>query len=611
MKKGLWKGFLIAAAALTLGAGLAFAGCDAQPDSTDAVTEVYARAVELGYDGTLEEFLAQLRGEDGKDGLPGKDGVDGAPGKDGEDGVGIVGAYVDNNGDLIIVLTDGTARNCGTVRGEDGKDGANGEDGAPGKDGVGGEDGKDGAPGKDGADGAPGKDGEDGKDGADGKDGVGISSATVNGEGHLILVLDNGNTVDCGVVTGETGAQGVGIKQIAFVGEELVVTLSDGTLIHCGRIPACGHAWSAWETALAPTCTGIGCQTRSCSLCGRTEYLFLQAKGHTFGEGRTVIEPACEEAGMALQVCSACGGVRAQDLPAIGHTYEDNVCIRCGRLEHGEGLKFTLSGDGTYYRVTGLGTCTDIDLIIPACYNGLPVKEVWHLNSGISQSQRENLRSVVIPEGVEQIMTDSFAHFLNLQQVILPQGLQEIGRSAFRDCPKLTSIEIPASVTSMERAFQLCGLQTVTVAEGNPVYHSAGNCIIETATGRVILCTQVSVIPSDGSATTIANDAFNADRQGDAFQLIIPATITALESGAFDWSYEIKLTIYYHGTQAQWENVSGNDTLSTSVGSDTICFYSADDPFAAGAAEGNFWHYAEDGVTPVLWSKPEDGAESA
>ena len=225
MKKGLWKGFLIAAAALTLGAGLAFAGCDAQPDSTDAVTEVYARAVELGYDGTLEEFLAQLRGEDGKDGLPGKDGVDGAPGKDGEDGVGIVGAYVDNNGDLIIVLTDGTARNCGTVRGEDGKDGANGEDGAPGKDGVGGEDGKDGAPGKDGADGAPGKDGEDGKDGADGKDGVGISSATVNGEGHLILVLDNGNTVDCGVVTGETGAQGVGIKQIAFDGEALVVTL--------------------------------------------------------------------------------------------------------------------------------------------------------------------------------------------------------------------------------------------------------------------------------------------------------------------------------------------------------------------------------------------------
>ena len=623
MKKGLWKGFLIAAAALTLGAGLAFAGCNAQPDSTDAVSEVYARAVELGYDGTLEEFLAQLRGEDGKDGAPGKDGADGAPGKDGEDGVGIVGAYVDNNGDLIIVLTDGTARNCGTVRGEDGKDGANGEDGAPGKDGVDGEDGKDGADGlpgkdgvdgedgKDGVDGAPGKDGEDGKDGADGKDGVGISSATVNGEGHLILVLDNGNTVDCGVVTGEAGAQGVGIAQIAFVGEELVVTLSDGTLIHCGRIPACGHVWSAWETALAPTCTCIGCQTRSCSLCGRTEYLFLQAKGHTFGEGCTVIEPACEEAGMSLQVCSACGGVRAQDLPALGHTYENNVCIRCGRLEHGEGLKFMLSGDGTCYRVTGLGTCTDIDLIIPACYNGLPVKDVWHLNSGTSQSQRENLRSVVIPEGVERLMLNPFVHFPNLQQVILPQSLQEIASNTFIDCPKLTSIEIPASVTDIrEGAFLYCGgLESITVAEGNPVYHSAGDCIIETATGRVILCTQASVIPSDGSATTIADGAYNANVRDEAYQLVIPSAVTTIEENAF--SRRAKLTIYYHGTQAQWESVSGNDTLSTSAGSATICFYSADDPFAAGAAEGNFWHYAKDGVTPVLWSKPEDGAESA
>lgn len=200
MKKRAWKGLAIAAAAITLGAGLLFAGCDTQADGTDALSEVYAQAVELGYEGTLEDFIAQLRGEDGKD------GADGAPG-------------------------------------------------------------------------APGKDGEDGKDGAPGKDGVGISSATVNGEGHLILWLTDGNTVDCGVVTGEAGAQGVGIRQIAFVGEELVITLSDGTLINCGRIPDCAHVWSAWETQLAPTCTGIGYQTRSCGLCQRWNTPFCRRKG--------------------------------------------------------------------------------------------------------------------------------------------------------------------------------------------------------------------------------------------------------------------------------------------------------------------------------------------
>lgn len=66
MKKRAWKGLAIAAAAITLGAGLLFAGCDTQADGTDALSEVYAQAVELGYEGTLEDFIAQLRGEDGK-----------------------------------------------------------------------------------------------------------------------------------------------------------------------------------------------------------------------------------------------------------------------------------------------------------------------------------------------------------------------------------------------------------------------------------------------------------------------------------------------------------------------------------------------------------------
>ena len=275
-------------------------------------------------------------------------------------------------------------------------------------------------------------------------------------------------------------------------------------------------------------------------------------------------------------------------------------------LKPSEGLNFLLIGDGTAYKVQGMGTCTDADLVIPAYHNGLPVKEIGNWTGGASSDARETLRSVVIPENVVRIETIAFSMCSNLQRVTLPQGLQEIGRTAFIRCPKLKNIEIPASVTSMEGAFVFCcGLENITVAEGNPVYHSAGNCVIETATGRVILCTQASVIPSDGSATTIADYAFNADSRGDAFQLIIPATITALESRAFDWSYEIKLTIYYLGTQAQWENVIGNDTLSSSAGSATVCFYSAEDPFSAGETEGNFWHYAPDG-TPVLWERREE-----
>lgn len=64
-----------------------------------------------------------VKGEDGKDGMDGKDG------EDGEDGVGIAKAAVNDSGDLMIRLTDDTLINAGEVKGQDGRDGKDGKDG--------------------------------------------------------------------------------------------------------------------------------------------------------------------------------------------------------------------------------------------------------------------------------------------------------------------------------------------------------------------------------------------------------------------------------------------------------------------------------------------------
>lgn len=69
----------------------------------------------------------------------------------------------------------------------------------------------------------------------------------------------------------------------------------------------------------------------------------------------------------------------------------------------------------------------------------------------------DNLKSVVILEGVESIMNNAFTDCSYLSSVVFPESLVSIGGSAFAGCKSLTSIDIPKNVTEIESAaFQVC-----------------------------------------------------------------------------------------------------------------------------------------------------------
>lgn len=96
------------------------AGKDADPE---AVAEI-----------VLRRLPPPEKGERGDQGLKGDQGERGADGKPGNDGVGLAGALLSRDGNLVVTLTDGTTRDLGVVIG---KDGAPGKDGRDGKDGLG------------------------------------------------------------------------------------------------------------------------------------------------------------------------------------------------------------------------------------------------------------------------------------------------------------------------------------------------------------------------------------------------------------------------------------------------------------------------------------------
>ena len=148
----------------------------------------------------------------------------------------------------------------------------------------------------------------------------------------------------------------------------------------------------------------------------------------------------------------------------------------------------------------------------------------------------------------------------DLLAITIPYRVTSIGDYAFIKCSSLTSIYIPMNVTSIGASAlpARCygdGLTHIEVAEENTVYHSAGNCLIETGTKTLIYGCETSVIPADGSVTSIGADAFygctgltsvtipdgvktigdDAFRSTGLTSVTIPGSVETIESGAFNF----------------------------------------------------------------------------
>ena len=210
----------------------------------------------------------------------------------------------------------------------------------------------------------------------------------------------------------------------------------------------------------------------------------------------TVYAPSCT---LGSNAFSACGNLKniyvfsdlVDDYKAAWSAYESKITAMtpvasgtCGK-ETPEDVTWRLEGEAGHYRLIISGTGEMADYIY---LNTRP----WHNYS-------ENIKTIVIENGVTSIGECAFCECNGLTSISIPASVTSIGPSAFEGCSALTSIEIPASVTSIG-------------------HYAFG------------YCSALTSIEIPASVTTIGEEAFNNTA---LTSIEIPASVTSIGNGAF------------------------------------------------------------------------------
>lgn len=320
-------------------------------------------------------------------------------------------------------------------------------------------------------------------------------------------------------------------------------------------------------------------------------------------------EATCTEAGSKHKECTCCDEILEQKIIyPKGHNFVGNVCSACG-VTASEGLLYNFSRDGSGYSVVGIGSCTDKDVVIPSSHQNLPVTEIGH--AAFSQC---GITSVALPDSVTSI---GFYGCTNLTSISIPDGVTSIGIEAFRNCSSLTSISIPNGVTSIGRGafFSCSGLTSISIPDGVTTINrdTFGHCsnltsisIPENVTSigerAFAECISLTSIALPDGIISVEHSTFVYC--SGLTSIILPESLVSIGNWAFE-DCSALTSVYYKGTKAEWDEISIGST-NEALQSATIYYYSETKPPLNGdgtAYDGNYWRYAADGVTPVIWKK--------
>lgn len=252
---------------------------------------------------------------------------------------------------------------------------------------------------------------------------------------------------------------------------------------------------------------------------------------HRFCEWNTTTEMDCTHDEVRSRTCTECGHIETIVTTTVGHQFENGLCTVCGEEEVVPGLY----ASGTDYASDSLliswdqliaeGVITVVDGVLSTNY----------VNLNDNSSSDTLVGDLYLPEsaGITTLSWSAFGACQQLTRVHLPNSLTTIEGSAFVQCTALQSVNIPASVTSIGSAiFYLdYAIEDIEVDPANTYCHMTDtHCFVITESKKLYRGFTDSIIPADGSVTSIANHAFSGCK---FINFSIPDNVTFIDAYAF------------------------------------------------------------------------------
>ena len=366
------------------------------------------------------------------------------------------------------------------------------------------------------------------------------------------------------------GSQHMECEECGFVGPEEVLEKID-------------HISSDWILEKEPTCLEEGVQYIECIMCKtRQANAAIPKSGHTPGEWILDKQATNTEPGKTHQECDVCKEVLdTAEIPTTGAS----------------GLAFQMNQDGQTYTVTGVGTCKDTVIYIPAAYEGGAVTAIGEKAfAGCTKVEK-----IVLPNSVTEIGDRAF-YDSGIVEFTIPASVKKIGTQIFFQANKLDTVhynsdyanetasvfgatwirkvvfggkKVPAYVCQSASGLSEVVIGKTVTEIGNNAFEDCTNLSNVTIPDSVSVIGEASFAGCSALDTVeIPNSVIRINKRAFAgctnlYTVTIPASVTNIGEEAFSQCTKLQ-TIDFQGKQTQWDKITKGANWDSMISNYTV-----------------------------------------